>query len=86
MLLPSTLTCAPWICVWAFGTAWRTNLEISLVFSSLIPVTIVIVWRAVPLAASSIGPACRDLTGIWRLIARSCSTCQAALSRSSVEL
>ena len=79
MLLPSTRTCAPWIWVWIFGTAWRTNFEISLVFSSLMPVTIVTVCRAVPLAASSIGPACSALSGMFRFTARSCSTCHARL-------
>ena len=42
-------------------------------------------WRAVPLAASSMGPGCRAFSGMFRLTARSCSTCQAALRRSSVE-
>src|SRR3954466_11568295 len=57
-----TRTWAPWICVWAFGTACRTNFEISLAFSSEMPVTSFTVWRTQPLAARS-APARRRALG-----------------------
>ena len=43
MDLLETRTWQPWIWVWTLGTAWRTNFEISLAFSSVMPVTSLIV-------------------------------------------
>ena len=64
MLLPSTRTWEPWICVWTLGPPAVMNFVISLVFSSEIPVTSVIAWRTWPLAAGWISPADSAFSGM----------------------